>query len=131
QAFEGVSKRLVVGKPVRKEVLALAGQPKAEQQALRVLVVGGSLGALVFNQQLPKQIAALSAQGGLDVWHQTGQAGLEQVQAEYRQLGLAARVEAFIDEMAAAYHWADLVVCRAGALTVSELACAGVPAVFV
>ncbi|WP_337841356.1 undecaprenyldiphospho-muramoylpentapeptide beta-N-acetylglucosaminyltransferase [Rheinheimera sp.] len=131
QALAGLGQGLVVGNPVRKEVLAVTGQGKAVGQPLRVLVVGGSLGAQVFNQQLPGQFAQLAALGELEIWHQTGQANLPQVQQAYQQLGLAARVEAFIDDMAGAYHWADLVVCRAGALTVSELACAGLPAVFV
>ncbi|MFC4656102.1 MULTISPECIES: undecaprenyldiphospho-muramoylpentapeptide beta-N-acetylglucosaminyltransferase [Rheinheimera] len=131
QALAGLGKGQVVGNPVRKEVLALAGQSKAAGLPLRVLVVGGSLGAQVFNQQLPKQFAQLSAQGPLEIWHQTGQADAADVQAQYQQLGLQARSDAFIQDMAQAYGWADLVVCRAGALTVSELACAGLPAVFV
>lgn len=131
QAFLGLAKRKVVGNPVRQEVLALATLPKTPSSALRVLVVGGSLGAQVFNQYLPWQFAELAKLGELEIWQQTGAANYEEVAEAYQQLGLRAKVSAFIEDMAMAYYWADVVVCRAGALTVSELACAGVASVFV
>lgn len=140
QAFAGHAKRTLVGNPVRQEVIAV-GQPEQinEHPELRILVIGGSLGAKVFNQQLPAQLAALAENGTVAVRHQTGSAMAATVQQQYQQLhqqqpneqAMQFEVTAFIDDMAAAYQWADLVICRAGALTVSEVACAGVAAIFV
>lgn len=121
-----------VGNPVRNEIAAL----EAPEQRLagrtgqpRLLVVGGSLGAQALNEILPHGLA----QSGLaiEVRHQAGRGKLELAQEHYRAAGIAAQVSEFIDDMAAAYAWADLVVCRAGALTVSELAAAGVAAILV
>jgi UDP-N-acetylglucosamine--N-acetylmuramyl-(pentapeptide) pyrophosphoryl-undecaprenol N-acetylglucosamine transferase len=122
------------GNPVRAEILAV---PAPEQRfseradALRLLVVGGSLGAKALNEAVPQAIGRLPAGDRPQVHHQTGAAGFEAVQHSYRGVADSARVEAFIKDMAAAYAWADLVVCRAGALTVAELAAAGVAAVLV
>lgn len=134
QAFADRKDRIVVGNPVRAEVLAVSGQKQlqAPTQSLKVLVVGGSLGAQVFNQQLPALFAQAATAGELEIRHQTGKAMEQQVQQAYAALPeLQASASAFIEDMAAAYTWADLVICRAGALTVSEVACAGVAAVFV
>ena len=144
--FSGLKKTQLVGNPVRAEVLALAA-PKArislEPQPLRLLVVGGSLGAKILNEVVPEAIALASSVGpgstlpdstllgNIKVRHQTGKGNSEAVRATYRQLGLAADVSDFIDDMADAYAHADLVVCRAGALTVSEIAAAGLGAIFV
>lgn len=95
---------------------------------LRVLVLGGSQGAKVLNETVP---AALATLANLEVKHQTGAAMQTEVESAYRSTGLNAEVVAFIDDMAAAYQWADLIVCRAGAMTVSEVAAAGLPAIFV
>ncbi len=122
------------GNPVREEV---ARVPAPEQRlrgrtgALRVLVLGGSQGARILNELLPSAIAGLSDPGIVDVRHQTGEAHLEDTRARYRAAGIGADAVAFIDDVAGAYAWADLVVCRAGALTVSELAVAGVASVLV
>jgi UDP-N-acetylglucosamine--N-acetylmuramyl-(pentapeptide) pyrophosphoryl-undecaprenol N-acetylglucosamine transferase len=140
QAFAGHAKRELVGNPVRQNVIDAGQQhPSNDHAELRILVVGGSLGARVFNEQLPVQLTALAKAGAIAVRHQTGSAMAEAVQQSYQQLRaqqqselqLQAEVSAFIDDMAAAYQWADLVICRAGALTVSEVACAGVAAIFV
>lgn len=135
QAFPTLAKRELVGNPVRREVIT-AGQPEQmhEHSELRILIIGGSLGAKVFNEQLPTQLSALAEAGVIAVRHQTGPAMEATVQQSYQQLRqpqLQAEVMAFIKDMAAAYQWADLVICRAGALTVSEVACAGVAAIFV
>jgi UDP-N-acetylglucosamine--N-acetylmuramyl-(pentapeptide) pyrophosphoryl-undecaprenol N-acetylglucosamine transferase len=128
-----------VGNPVRPELLMQAralGRPLGEGEALRLLVIGGSLGARALNQALPEAVAASQSSWpqGIFVRHQTGTSEHAQVQARYQALGLDAdkvQVHAFIDDMAQAYAWADLVVARAGASTVSELAALGLPAIFV
>lgn len=123
-----------VGNPVRR---AIAQLPAPElrwaerNDGLRLLVLGGSLGAKPINDVLPGALAALPAVLRAQVWHQTGRGHNEAVAREYRERDIEARVEPFIADMAAAYGWADLVICRAGALTVAELAAAGVGAILV
>jgi len=120
------------GNPVRR---AIADLPIPEQRfaarsgVLRLLVLGGSLGARALNEVVPAALAQLSSRP--EVWHQAGSRNLDETLEHYRAAAVTARVEPFIDDMAAAYGWADLVVCRAGALTVAELAAAGVGAVLV
>ncbi|MFT4247434.1 MAG: glycosyltransferase, partial [Pseudomonas sp.] len=97
---------------------------------VRLLVLGGSQGARVLNQALPAALAAL-ARDGVEVRHQCGEALRAEAEAAYAQAGVAASVEPFIADMAAAYAWADLVVCRAGASTLAELCAAGVGSVLV
>jgi UDP-N-acetylglucosamine--N-acetylmuramyl-(pentapeptide) pyrophosphoryl-undecaprenol N-acetylglucosamine transferase len=122
------------GNPVRAEVVAV---PAPEERlasrtgALRVLVVGGSLGAQVFNEQVPQALALLTGEDRPQVRHQCGEKHLEQARANYAAAGIEAEVEPFIADIASAYSWADLVICRSGALTVSELCVAGVGAVLV
>ena len=99
--------------------------------ALRVLVVGGSLGAHALNTTVPAAMAQLSSGNACSVRHQTGKADQEAVRQAYAAAGVDAQVSAFIDDMAAAYAWADLVICRSGALTVAELAVVGVAAILV
>jgi UDP-N-acetylglucosamine--N-acetylmuramyl-(pentapeptide) pyrophosphoryl-undecaprenol N-acetylglucosamine transferase len=124
----------VTGNPVRDDISAL---PDPRQRLagrtgpLRVLVLGGSQGARVLNETVPEALALLDEPARPEVWHQAGPATLEVARAAYREAGVSARVDAFIEDMAVAYAWADLVVCRSGALTVSELAAAGLPAVLV
>lgn len=133
QAFAGLSKQQVVGNPVRAELVdCRAGRDT--DNTLRILVVGGSLGAKALNEHLPSQFKALAAQGAIAIKHQTGEAMFAAVQEAYlplQQQGTAVEVSAFIADMAAAYRWADVVVCRAGALTVSEIAAAGLAAIFI
>lgn len=139
EAFPGsfpaeVTARLV-GNPVRTDIVALP--PPAERfgarsvpRSLRLLVIGGSQGARVLNQMLPEALALIDVEERPQVWHQGGVTHQEAVD-RYRQLGIEARLEPFIDDMAAAYGWADLVVSRAGALTLAELAAAGLGALLV
>lgn len=130
-AFAEGNDTAVVGNPVRPEVVALpapAERIDTSPQPLRLLVVGGSLGAKVLNDTLPE---AVSLAGNVRVRHQTGRGNAEAVRAAYQARGIEAEVSDFIDDMAAAYGAADLVVCRAGALTVSEIAAAGLGAIFV
>ena len=125
---------IVTGNPVRAEIEAIA--PPAERYAarqgpLRLLVVGGSLGAQVLNQTVPAAIALLPAHQRPHVTHQTGAAQAEAVRAAYVQDGLPAEVLPFIDDMPRRLADCDVMVCRAGAITVSELCAAGVPAILV
>lgn len=133
EAFAGNAKQLLVGNPVRTAVIdAAAGHDYSG--SLKVLVVGGSLGAKVLNERLPAIFAAAAQIAPLQIKHQTGAAWQQQTEQAYQQQqrdGLSVEVSAFIADMAQAYAWADLVICRAGASTVSELACAGVAALFV
>lgn len=125
---------LHTGNPVRREITAVP-EPSVRfagrDATLRLLVIGGSLGAQALNRIVPQAVAQLAPAERPAVYHQTGRAGVAEVEAHYRELDGESRVEAFIADMAAAYAWADLVVCRAGALTIAELAAAGVGAVLV
>lgn len=133
--FPGVLKgALWCGNPVRADIAALP-QP-AQRYAnrsgkLKVLVVGGSLGAQALNETVPQALALLGEAERPQMVHQTGRQHFETVQQRYAQTGVAADVRAFIDDMAQQYAEADLVICRAGALTVAELAAAGVASVLV
>jgi UDP-N-acetylglucosamine--N-acetylmuramyl-(pentapeptide) pyrophosphoryl-undecaprenol N-acetylglucosamine transferase len=123
-----------VGNPVRAEILALpAPQERLAGRSgrLRVLVVGGSQGAQVFNRVIPRAVGLVPAGLRPEIRHQAGRTEQATTEGAYRQVTDTARVEAFIDDMAEAYRWADLVVCRAGAMTVAELAAAGVASVLV
>ncbi len=122
------------GNPVRADIAALP-VPEARfagrQGRLRVLVLGGSLGARALNQRVPEALAGMTSDARPQVWHQCGKRGEDEARAAYAENNVEARIDPFIDDMAAAYAWADLVVCRAGALTVAELAAAGLGALLV
>jgi UDP-N-acetylglucosamine--N-acetylmuramyl-(pentapeptide) pyrophosphoryl-undecaprenol N-acetylglucosamine transferase len=123
-----------VGNPVRPEIAAL---PVPEQRLagrtgpLRLLVVGGSLGAQALNTLIPQALAQLSGEQRPQVRHQSGAKHLDVLKANYAAAGVEAECLTFITDMAAAYAWADVVICRAGALTVAEVAAAGAAALFV
>ena len=122
------------GNPVRQEIAALpapATRYAAREGPLRLLVLGGSLGAQALNQVVPGALAQLPAAARPLVTHQSGAKHLDGLRRAYAAAGVEAAVFPFIDDMAAAYADADLVICRAGAMTVSEVACAGVAALFV
>jgi len=124
----------VVGNPVRPEILSLPDPETrfaARPGRLRLLIVGGSQGARVFNETVPAALRRLPESARPEVWHQTGSRDESTVASRYREFLPDARVAAFIDDMAAAYAWADLVVCRAGAMTVAELAVAGIGSILV
>jgi UDP-N-acetylglucosamine--N-acetylmuramyl-(pentapeptide) pyrophosphoryl-undecaprenol N-acetylglucosamine transferase len=129
-AFAPSHRTAVVGNPVRPEVVALPDpQLRSSAEPLHLLIVGGSLGARVLNEQVPPAVAAAGVP--IAVRHQCGKGNRDAVAQAYAEQGLEAEVSEFIRDMADAYAWADLVVCRAGALTVSEVAAAGVAAIFV
>jgi len=122
------------GNPVRADIVAL-NEPQmrygTRNGKLNVLVVGGSLGAQALNEVLPKALAIMSEQERPHVLHQTGKKHLEAVQQLYAQAGISADIRAFINDMADQYANADVVICRAGALTITELAAAGVASVLI
>ena len=127
-------KAVVTGNPVRAEIAALA--PPAQRYAgrsgpLKILIVGGSLGAKVLNDALPAALALIPAGQRPIVTHQSGKKNIDALRANYAQAGVQAEVVDFIDDMPRRYAEADLVICRAGAITVSELTAAGVASVLV
>jgi UDP-N-acetylglucosamine--N-acetylmuramyl-(pentapeptide) pyrophosphoryl-undecaprenol N-acetylglucosamine transferase len=128
------AKAVVTGNPVRKEILDLPapGQRFAGRTGpLRILVVGGSLGAKALNDALPAALALLPAGERPLVTHQSGKKNIDALRAAYTGANVSANVVDFIDDMASAYAQADVVICRAGAITVSELTAAGVASVLV
>jgi UDP-N-acetylglucosamine--N-acetylmuramyl-(pentapeptide) pyrophosphoryl-undecaprenol N-acetylglucosamine transferase len=132
-AFSATLPARHVGNPVRDEIRRVP--PPAERFAgragcLRLLVVGGSQGARVFNEVVPRAARALAPSRRPEVWHQCGRDQQARTEAAYEGIE-GVRVTEFIDDMAGAYAWADLVLCRAGAMTVAELAAAGVGAILV
>jgi UDP-N-acetylglucosamine--N-acetylmuramyl-(pentapeptide) pyrophosphoryl-undecaprenol N-acetylglucosamine transferase len=137
--FEGVAatqvaRAVVTGNPVRAEIEALPLPEERYAQRsgpLKLLVVGGSLGAKALNEALPAALALIDPAQRPEVTHQTGQANFEVVQQAYAQAGVQAEVLPFIDNMAERLGACDLMICRAGAVTVSELCAAGVASVLV
>ena len=129
-----LSKGVWAGNPVRPEIAQIA--PPAERfaersGALRLLVIGGSLGAQVLNDMVPQGMALLGENEQPQIVHQAGEKHLEALKANYAAVGVQAHCVSFIEDMAGAYEWADLVICRSGALTVAELAAAGVASILV
>jgi len=123
-----------VGNPVREDIAAVPPPHEryaGRQGALRVLVLGGSQGALALNRTVPAALALLDADVRPQVRHQCGERTLDAAKEAYQEHGVDVELLPFIEDMAAAYAWADLVICRAGALTVAELCAVGVPALFV
>lgn len=138
QAFPGTWEDrfdpITCGNPVRQSVtkldepvIRLAGR----RGPVRILVTGGSQGARALNRIVPAALALLPADQEVEIWHQAGRGGPVETTEAYQATGLDAEVTEFIVDMASAYGWADIVLCRSGALTVSELAAAGVAAVLV
>jgi len=133
--FPGVLPQAIwCGNPVRSSIAALP-DPHARYAArsgnLNVLVVGGSLGAKALNEALPQALAQLPEDSRPNVTHQTGKQHFDSVQQLYRQAGVQADIRPFLDDMAACYANADVVICRAGALTIAELAAAGVASILI
>jgi UDP-N-acetylglucosamine--N-acetylmuramyl-(pentapeptide) pyrophosphoryl-undecaprenol N-acetylglucosamine transferase len=121
-----------VGNPVRPDITAASKAVRADRSGpLRLLVVGGSLGASALNELVPRALALLPADQRPQVVHQSGRQHLDALRANYATAGVAAEVRDYIEDMAAEYQACDFAICRAGAMTVAELACAGVPAVLV
>ena len=128
----------VLGNPVRAEISAIQRQHDIADpidRPLRILIFGGSLGAQALNETVPAALAQMvkvhPAELHPEVWHQTGENKYRFTQEQYASNKIQARVDAFIDNMQEAYAWADLVICRAGAITVAELSVAGLGAIFI
>ena len=134
EAFpHSLQRALHTGNPVRKSIAALHGIEKTAAPAgqLKLLVVGGSLGAKALNEVVPEALAQLKPEQRPEVWHQTGKKLIDETRAIYERLQLTARVDPFIDDMAEAYQWADLIMCRAGAMTIAEIAIVGLASILV
>jgi UDP-N-acetylglucosamine--N-acetylmuramyl-(pentapeptide) pyrophosphoryl-undecaprenol N-acetylglucosamine transferase len=158
QAFPDVFKQgLVTGNPVRQSICEIkkpeergvigsvdnsgvnTGEARlggiqlgeTQQRNLRLLIIGGSLGAVKLNEVVPQALAKIEASLRPEVVHQTGLKNIEQAKNLYDSANVDAKVEAFIDDMPSVYEWADLVICRAGAMTVFELAAVGVASILV
>lgn len=130
----GGNRGVHVGNPVRREITSLPtpdARGVGRSERLRVLVVGGSLGAKPLNDTVPLAIAGMPVDARPEVRHQTGKNHLDAVQSLYREHQLQAEVSEFIEDMAQAYQWADVVICRAGALTVAEIAVVGLASILI
>lgn len=123
-----------IGNPVRKELLNIENPEErlAKRQGnKRILIVGGSQGSAALNKVVPAAVHLLKDSTGIDVWHQTGVKALDDVAEQYEQAQVSANVNAFIDDIDQAYAWADLVICRSGAMTLAEIAMVGVGSILV
>ncbi len=135
-SFPAVRQAICTGNPIREELLNLPEFSTRLKNLtgtgpIKLLVLGGSRGALAINEICPQAIAVLPLDKRPVIWHQTGAKHLELTLKQYQAVGIEARIEPFIEDMAAAYSWADLVLCRAGAMTVGELAVVGVGSILV
>lgn len=133
-SFKPQTKVVTVGNPVRREIENLPG-PRVrfdeDRGPFRLLVIGGSLGAQALNELIPPAIAQLPPELRPEIWHQTGAKHFDKAKQLYSALNLPVQLSPFIEDMRRAYNWADIVICRAGALTVAELCAVGLGAIFV
>lgn len=128
------SKATLVGNPVRESITQIEppeARLHARTGALRLLVVGGSLGAQALNEVLPKALAEIAINSRPQVIHQAGEKHISALLANYKAAEVQADIRAFIEDIADKYTWADVVICRAGALTIAEVSAAGVASVLV
>jgi UDP-N-acetylglucosamine--N-acetylmuramyl-(pentapeptide) pyrophosphoryl-undecaprenol N-acetylglucosamine transferase len=124
---------ICTGNPLRKAFVEYAARAEVRQipeQNINILIIGGSQGAKILNEVVPEAVALLDLPN-IEVKHQTGKAMQVQVADRYQVLDINANAPAFINDMVAVYQWADILICRAGAMTVSEVAAIGIPAIFV
>lgn len=133
--FAASIKTSVTGNPVRQEIIEITiPETRLKERSddnLRILVVGGSLGAKGLNEVVPAALAVLGADINYQVKHQTGHKHLDSSKAVYKALNISVEPQAYIDDMALEYAWADIVICRAGAMTIAEIAAAGIAAILV
>ncbi len=130
-SFPPTAKAMFTGNPLRSYFLDFPEKElwtKESERPLRILVIGGSQGAKVLNDVVPATAKHLEK---VEIKHQTGAASLELVAKKYAELEIEAEAVEFIEDIASAYQWTDLVICRAGAMTVSEIAAVGIPAIFI
>ena len=133
-SFMQMPKLSCSGNPVRKEFYQLddVEQRLAEREGrVNVLVLGGSLGAKVLNETVPQAINKIDPELRPNIRHQAGEKTVDLAHQQYEDAGVMAEVTPFIDDMAQAFEWADMIICRAGALTIAEIAVVGVPAILV
>lgn len=133
-SFKGKEDIVVTGNPIRKDISAITGpedRMNARKEKIRLLIIGGSLGAQALNENVPHVLSEIAKNIEINIWHQAGKNKLDATIKNYQTANIEAKVTEFIEDMAEAYEWADLVICRAGALTISELASAGVAAILV
>jgi len=133
-AFPKKVRAETIGNPVRPAILRLsspAERLREREAPLRILVLGGSRGARAINQMMVRVLSQYPDEKALHVWHQVGKLDIETVQRSYRSIPVRTTVEVFIKNMAEAYSWADLVICRSGALTISEIAVAGLASILI
>ena len=129
-SFPAGAKAVAVGNPLRRQILDVSStRARQPQDRLKVLVLGGSQGARALNQAVPEAIGKQPDR--FIVRHQTGEAMKAETERLYKELSVHSEVKSFIEDMKAAYEWADLAICRSGAMTVSELAAAGLPSILV
>lgn len=131
-AFPAARKAIVVGNPVRKTITSITAPEHRELTAdpLKILVIGGSRGAVALNDGVPLALQRVEG-ADFEVWHQAGAGNEKNTRDAYAQTRASVRVTEFIEDMADAYAWASIVICRAGAITVAELAAAGVASILV
>jgi UDP-N-acetylglucosamine--N-acetylmuramyl-(pentapeptide) pyrophosphoryl-undecaprenol N-acetylglucosamine transferase len=146
-SFKKSTGAICTGNPLRKQFVDQLNEREPAGQGVKILIIGGSQGAQILNEAVPEAIAYWLAQADdrpvrflkpdrsnsccVQVKHQTGTVMQAQVASRYQALGIEAEATAFIDDMIAAYQWANILICRAGAMTVSEVAAVGIPAIFV
>ena len=131
ESFSANAKAIYTGNPLRQEFMNFPVKEywtKESERNFRILVIGGSQGAKVLNDVIPDTVEKLK---NVEIKHQTGKASFEGVSKKYAELPIEANAVEFIEDIASAYQWADMVICRAGAMTVSEIAAAGIPAIFI
>lgn len=129
-SFSAKYQAICTGNPLRSAFNTVTTE-KPAHDTLNILIIGGSQGAQILNETIPSAMALLAEKTALAIQHQTGSAMLAEIQQTYQQLGLNAEVFAFSDNIIESYQWADMVICRAGAMTVSEVSAMGLPAIFI
>lgn len=134
EAFSGNIKAIYTGNPIRESISRLP-EPNIRYAEhadnIKLLVLGGSLGAKYLNENIPASLSFLSEGQKIDIWHQAGKGKHIETKNAYKQKNIKAKVDEFIIDMDLAYLWADIVICRAGAMTVSELSNAGLASILV
>lgn len=133
-AFKAGSKVVTIGNPVRTEIENIPAPElriPSDRKPFRMLVLGGSLGAKALNEMVPHSLSLMNAELRPEVMHQTGDKHFQETKNLYESIGIKANLVPFVKDMAEVYSWADMVLCRAGALTVAELCAAGLGAIFV
>jgi len=137
KVFERFATKVIqAGNPVRQEIINIRNQPpilkeSTENQTIRILILGGSMGAQALNEVVPLALALCRGSKNIEVWHQTGTKHLAATRQLYQKKQLPVKISDFIDDMAQAYQWADILICRSGALTIAEIAAVGVASILI